>query len=315
MSGILCAGNAAWDTLVRPVDEIRWGVSVWVDRIEAGLGGNGANTAYTAAKLGAPAAFWGSIGEDEAGARIVQCLHSAGVILDYVRRSALPSAATVALVGTGGKRSFLHAPGASLEAYSPPEPVPDGFSHLHVANVFSVPGLRRAAPAMLAAARSRGWTTSVDTGWDSKGEWLAVLAPCLPLADFLFVNEMEACHLTNLEDSAEAARRLLEAGAACVILKRGEAGCDVIEPGGVLRMNGLPVEVMDTTGAGDCFAGGFLAARWRGLPHSDCARFANAVGALSVTALGATAGVRSWQETSAWLRRSSPANVPPIPNH
>lgn len=313
MSGILCAGNAAWDTLVRPVDEIRWGVSVWVDRITTGLGGNGANTAFAAAKLGASAAFWGSIGSDEAGDRISECLRSAGVQLGHVRISSLPSAATVVLVGAGGQRSFLHAPGASLEAYTQPEPVPPGFSHLHVANIFSVPGLRRAAPAMLAEARSRGWTTSIDTGWDSKGEWLTVLGPCLPLADFLFANEMEACHLTNVEDSAEAARRLVDAGVASVLLKRGAAGCDLVQPGGSLRIPGLPVQVIDTTGAGDCFAGGFLAAHGRGLPPEECARIANAVGALSVTALGATAGVRSWQETSAWLQQMPSPDTPSVP--
>lgn len=313
MSGILCAGNAAWDTLVRPVDEIRWGVSVWVDRITTGLGGNGANTAYAAAKLGASAAFWGSIGDDDAGTRISECLRSVGVPLAYVRISSLPSAATVALVGAGGQRSFLHAPGASLQAYSQAEPLPQGFSHLHVANIFSVPGLRGAAPAMLAEARSRGWTTSIDTGWDSKGEWLTVLGPCLPLADFLFVNEMEACHLTDVEDSAEAARRLLAAGVACVLLKRGAGGCDLLRPGSSLRIPGFPVEVIDTTGAGDCFAGGFLAAHERGLALPECARMANAVGALSVTALGATAGVRTWQETSAWLRQMSKPDTPSVP--
>jgi ribokinase len=59
---------------------------------------------------------------------------------------------------------------------------------------------------------------------------------------------------------------------------------------------------VDTTGAGDCFAGGFLAALCRGLSFPEAARVANAAGALSVSGLGATAGLKNWDETLAWLK-------------
>jgi sugar/nucleoside kinase (ribokinase family) len=60
---------------------------------------------------------------------------------------------------------------------------------------------------------------------------------------------------------------------------------------------GNPVAAVDTTGAGDCFAGGFIAALQRGKSPLDAARIANAVGALSVSAVGATAGVVDWDTT------------------
>ena len=65
MSGILCSGNIVVDLLVRPVDEIRWGASIWVDDVHRSLGGNGANTAYSAAMQGTAVRLLGSVGADE----------------------------------------------------------------------------------------------------------------------------------------------------------------------------------------------------------------------------------------------------------
>ena len=58
----------------------------------------------------------------------------------------------------------------------------------------------------------------------------------------------------------------------------------------------------DTTGAGDCFVGAFLASLHHGLDYLQAARVANAVGAMNVEKLGAAQGVRSWEETQAWIR-------------
>ena len=62
------------------------------------------------------------------------------------------------------------------------------------------------------------------------------------------------------------------------------------------------VDAVDATGAGDCFAAGFLAAMGRGMSVAEAARFANAVGALNVQELGAIAGVRSFEKTLEWMR-------------
>ena len=59
--------------------------------------------------------------------------------------------------------------------------------------------------------------------------------------------------------------------------------------------------VVDTTGAGDCFVGGFLAALQHGLSYEEAARFANAVGALSVQRFGGTPGLLSFDDTLAWI--------------
>ena len=130
---------------------------------------------------------------------------------------------------------------------------------------------------------------------------MADLAPCLPSTDVLFVNQDEAHRLGGSSDIREAVRRLRGGGAQAVVVKLGGQGCAVFDAAGEARVPAFDVPVADTTGAGDCFAGAFLSALERGLDRVGAARFANAAAALSVQQLGATAGLRSWEETRAWM--------------
>jgi sugar/nucleoside kinase (ribokinase family) len=287
MNACLVAGNIVVDTLVRPVTEIHWGTTQWVEAIAQRLGGNGANTSFALAMLGAPVRLMGCVGDDAAGEFALTELHRAGVDTQHVQRTAAATAATVALVHHDGRRALLHVPGASAEAFLEVSRAwPEDAAHLHIANPYAVPHLRRHAPAMLRRAKERGWSTSLDCGWDARGEWNQVLDPCLPLTDLLFLNESEAEHLGDPP-------------APVVVKKLGERGCAVNGQ----RVPGFAVDAVDTTGAGDCFVAGFLAARQRGSTVMEAARFANAVGALSVSRLGSVAGVVSYSETEAWISR------------
>ena len=76
---VVVAGNLVEDVVARPVGEIAWGATAWVESIEHHLGGNGANTSYTLATLGVPVRLRGAVGKDEAGGRVLAMLASAGV--------------------------------------------------------------------------------------------------------------------------------------------------------------------------------------------------------------------------------------------
>lgn len=301
------------DILVQPVDRIVWNTTTWVEAVEQRLGGNGASTSYAAAVCGMAVRLVSVAGRDAFGDRLLTELALAGVDVSCVLRPDGPTATTVALVNSAGDRLFLHRIGAGAEAFDPPEPgaAPgDGMSRLHLANLFALPGLRRRAGEILRRAHKAGLATSVDTGWDSLGRWFEDLTPCLPWTDLLFVNRDEAQRLSGVPDAAEAARRLRTAGAQTVVVKLGSQGCAVFDATGETRVAAFSVPAIDTTGAGDCFAGAFLAALDRGLAMAEAARFANAAAALSVQRLGATAGLRSWDETRAWMET---APVRPCP--
>ncbi len=303
--GVLCAGNIVHDTLVRPVDRLQWSTTTWVEEIHASLGGNGAATSFTLGKLGVPVRLLSMVGSDPSGDELLRRLESAGVDVSYVTRSEAPTAATIALVHHGGDRLFLHRPGASGAAFREPiEFTPEilrGISHFHLANVFALPLLRPHAAETLRRAKAVGLATSLDTGWDALGRWMEDLGPCLPSVDLLFVNESEARTLSGRSSIEEAAAALLDSGAGRVVVKLGAQGCAVFAGDEEFRAPAFPIEVVDTTGAGDCFAGGYLAALARGLSHGAAARYANAAGALSASHLGGVDGILSWEEMERWM--------------
>ena len=306
MSGVLCCGNLVVDILVRPVDRFPWGTTTLVDSIEQHLGGNGASTSYTLGKLGMSVRLLGAVGADAFGDLAVNKLAAAGVDTAWIARSAAATATTVALVNSSGERMFLHQLGASGQAFAEPiqftPEVTRDMSHFHLASVFGLPKLRPQTADLLRRAREAGLATSVDTQWDTLDRWMADLAPCLAYTDLLFMNEDEARMLTGTSEPARAAVVMQERGARTVVLKRSGRGCAVFGPGIAIECPAFEVPVVDTTGAGDCFAGAFLAALLRDRSYAEAAKFANAVGALTIQQLGAVEGVRSFEETEAWMR-------------
>jgi sugar/nucleoside kinase (ribokinase family) len=307
ITGILCCGNICFDMPVWPVDKLAWGTTVWVEEITECIGGNGANTSYTLAMLGVPVRLMGVAGRDDRGDKLIEELARAGVDTSRISRSEGPTTCTVCIVNSSGDRLFLHKPGTSsdLEASSLSFQDSAGFSHFHLANPFALPTLRQEAWAVLARARQAGLTTSLDTGWDARGRWIEDIGPCLPHTDLLFVNESEAQMLSGERDPEACVVRLRSLGTSNVVVKLGARGCIVFWGKDIHELPAFPARVKDTTGAGDCFAGAYLAALHGGRNVRDAARLANAAGAMSVEHLGGVQGVRSMQETEQWMEERS----------
>jgi sugar/nucleoside kinase (ribokinase family) len=312
IEGILCAGNISHDILVHPVDRLEWGTSTWVPDLLEDMGGNGSNTSYAAAMLGAPAKLLGMVGRDRQGEALLAKLAAAGVDLTGVGRSDGPTTTTIRAVHSNGERLFIQRIGSSAEAFREPieftAGVTRGVSHFHLANIFALPNIGLRAPELMRQARNAGLTTSLDTGWDTTGKWIKTVGPCLPDIDLLFVNREEARMLTGETEPAAAAEFLRQNGAHDIMIKLGDQGCAIFAAGELLRVPAFPVEVLDTTGAGDCFAGAFLAMLQRGADYREAARIANAVGAMVVEKLGAVTGVGSWEDTNAWIGRHPAAS-------
>lgn len=218
------SGNLVRDTVVRAVERLEFGATVWVDSIVPSLGGNGANTAYGLAKLGAPVTLVSACGDDEAGAACLRVLHDGGVRTAFMPRMAASTAITIALVNAKGERAFLHQPGVNRVALDTPvefqscEIPADAPWHYHLANPFALPAFREHAAQSLLRANRLGATTSLDTGWDSKGRWLEDLAACLPLVDLLFVNDREAEQITGYREAGQMASALHRLGARRILL-------------------------------------------------------------------------------------------------
>jgi ribokinase len=304
-AGVICSGAMVFDIVARPVEGVRWGGTTLVDSIEFHVGGNAANTSLGLASLGIPVRVVAAVGRDEQGRFVLDRLRGGGVDTGCVQLVDEPTAATMVLVKNDGDRGFLHCPGASAAApRAPIEFTPamaEGMRHYHLASLFILPEFQAHAPESLRRARAAGLSTSLDTNWDPHERWMLDLAPCLPHLDVLFMNEDEARMITGAAEAAAAARCVRERGVRIAVMKLGARGCLISTVDGDLACPAFDVQVKDTTGAGDCFVSGFLAARLRGADLAGAGRYGNAMGARSVERTGAGTGVGSWAELTSWI--------------
>ncbi len=302
ITGVLVCGNISLDMPVWPVESFQWGTTAWVQSIGESVGGNGANTSYSLGTLGVPVRLIGAVGSDDAGEKMIRMLAATGVDTSSIVRSDRPSTITIALVRASGDRQFLNRPGASADV-DPTGAFEElaGVSHFHLANPFTMWRVRQMAGSLFEQAKAAGLTTSLDLGWDPLGLWMQIVGPCLPFADLLFLNDTET-KMVSASDAPDDAVAFLRAhGAKDVVVKTGPGGCLVYRGDERIAVPGFVVEAIDTTGAGDCFSGAFLAALAREWSYEKAARFANAVGACNVQKLGAAQGVLPFEATLKWM--------------
>jgi sugar/nucleoside kinase (ribokinase family) len=281
-----------------------------VEEVSLRGGGCALNTASALAKLGLSAAVVGKVGEDALGDFLVGLLHERGVQAGGVLRDPdETTSATVVLVDSTGERTFLHLPGANgaLRAEELDRDLLFSGRALHLAGSLVLPALDgEPTAAILHEARSRGLLTSLDTVFDASGRWERVL-PSLGSLDLFTPGLREARALTGEEEPPRIAAWLRERGVAEVALTMGGEGCYAAGEGFEGFIESVRVRAVDGTGSGDAFAAGLLYGKLAGWPFERAARFANAVGALATTAVGATEGVLGVDETLALAGIGSPA--------
>ena len=279
------------------------------------LGGSAAIVACGAARLGLKVAFAGRIGADDTGAYVRSALAARGVDTTALRVDPdLPTPLTAVLV-RDGDRAILTAPGtlAATTGDDVPEALLADCRHVHAASYFLMPGLAAALPRLFGAARAHGATTSLDTNDDPAGRWdPSGLAATLPVTDLLLPNAQEARALSGCDRLDEAAAGLASHGPLAVV-KDGADGALAHDGRALLRSPAVPVEPVDTVGAGDSFDAGMIAGRLAGLPTADALALAAACGALSTRAHGGTAAQPTWDEALAAASRT--VHAPSGQNH
>ena len=301
MPDVTCVGVLVADVIVRPVEA--WperGRLVRVESIEVHSGGLAHTTGVVLAKLGVPTAVVGRVGTDLLGTFLIDVLREHQVEVHVRREEVVRTSTTVVVVAANGDRSFLHLPGAN--ARLAPQDVPDALLArsriVHLGGFFLLPGMEGPpAAGLLRRAKAAGCRTSVDVAWDVQGRWMSVLAPWLPHLDLLFGNRDELARVTGTDDPAGMAALLRERGVGVVAVKLGEDGAYVDSATWRGRVPAFSVDVVDTTGAGDAFCGGFLAGYLAGWDLERTTQLSNAVGAMCVTDIGGTTGIRTMAET------------------
>ncbi|MCC6490720.1 MAG: carbohydrate kinase family protein [Candidatus Hydrogenedentes bacterium] len=307
---LLSLGLACADVMVRPVESLpERGKLALVPHLEIHLGGLAAVTASVFSALGGSAAFIGALGRDGFGDYVHGALAGSGVNVDQVKRgNGEGTAATVVMVSEDGERTFLHHAGCSQslrEGDVDFEFFTQG-RHLHWGGPAVTPSLDgEPIGRVLKKAHELGLTTSMDTCYDGGGRWLSRIEHALPHLDIVMSSLEEARMYTGKQDPEEIADFYCGYGPVIALIKLGERGLFVKQGEEKHYLPAHNVEVQDTTGAGDAACGGFLFGYLKGWSVYESARLANAVGALTVQAMGGSEGVRSFEETVAFMNSAA----------
>jgi ribokinase len=283
---VVVAGSLNLDLVGRAPRIPAPGETVLGHELQRHHGGKGGNQAVAAARLGARVKFFGAVGPDAAGDELIAGLGAEGIDTAGVARVATASGCALITVSDAGENAITVLPGANREVPLPPAGALQGARCLllqleialsvneawaRAARAAQVPVMLNAAPAAAAAAA------------------------LLPLTDLLLVNEGELA-LFGREEAAVAAR-----GPATVVTTLGERGCRVWHRGRAIAVPGLAVPVVDTTGAGDTFAGALAAALAAGKALMPALAQANTAAALSCRRAGARGGMPRRAELDAAL--------------
>lgn len=289
-------GGVQVDLIMGPVAPWpRPGSETFVAHSELRAGGPAGNTALALAALGVPYRLVGGTGDDAFGAFLRQGFSAAGAALATVPGA---TGLSVAVEHPGGERSFLTAAGhlsaetaANILALLPGRA--GAGDVVLISGAFLFPQLLDGFEALCVTIRRRGFALALDTGWPPDG-WTdtvrtaatAWLAQC----DHVLLNEVEAASLSGAAE-IEAAMAWVAAHArpdAAVIVKRGGEGVSALAAGRRLDCPAPAVTVIDTTGAGDAFNAGYLAALVGGRPLEDCLRRGVAVASAAIASLPRT---------------------------
>jgi sugar/nucleoside kinase (ribokinase family) len=288
-------GNVTLDVICQTVDEVPRHESIAFDHVVVSPGGCGSNVAIGLAALGVSTILVARMGCDDSAELLKKTWTRYGVDWGYVKQiGEFPTGTSVGLVDSELQPRFIHTSGANQfltgDDLHPEMLVESGANWLHIAGFFVLPGLLdERMPLALKRARHSGLKLSLDVVRSPRLKHPEYLWPSMSYLDVFFCNANEAWKLTGEEDAARSAKALREHGAGTAIIKLGAAGCFVDGPDGAGYIPAPVVQVVDTTGAGDAFAAGFIAASLGGANMLTACERGNQAGAKAVGSLGAVA--------------------------
>jgi ribokinase len=286
-SRIVVVGSLNMDLVIQAPRHPQPGETITGGPFRTIPGGKGANQAVAAARMGGQVSMIGAVGADAFGDELIATLRTAGVDVSRVGRSSEATGLALITVSAAGENTIVLASGAngtvSVETVAAHEEAIAGADALLLQLEVPLPAVVAAAET----ARRHGVPVILNP------------APARPLPDqllrhvsYLIPNEHEAALLAALpvrttEEALQAAARLRSLGVGQVVLTLGERGALVLQSDRPITIPAFPVQVVDTTAAGDAFVAAFAVALTEGRPVVEAVRWGCAAGALACTVLGA----------------------------
>lgn len=309
---VMCVGTAIVDIPLYPItQEILSKVSYPLEDISMKIGGDALNEATIITRLGNRVGLMSAVGDDSAGYYIQGFAHRTGINIDYLKiNPELTTSINVGLIRPDGERTFLTNRNGSLWRMSEEDLDINAIKDakvLSLASIFNNPRLDNdVLVKIFKQARAQNMIICADMVKSRLGEGLEDIKEALGYLDYFFPNYSEASELTGQTDLDAIADTFLELGVKHVVIKAGKTGCFIKDAtlSQMVPAFQKPADVkIDTTGAGDNFVSGFIAEIIQDRSFKECAYFGNAVAAVSIEGLGATAGVQSREQVEDMIEK------------
>ena len=290
------------DVLGRPVIRIpdRGNVD-FIEEIRLTVAGTAGGTVVDTAKLGLRSLAVGAVGDDEKADWVLLTLQKHGIDVSAMQRlKGIPTSATILNVRPNGDRPALHVRGAS-DHFDVPPAIYDQVFDAPIIHLGGTGLLKKldgpASVTLLKEAKKRGRIVTFDLIAASPGT-IAIVAPLLAYIDYFMPSIEEAKDMSGQSTPDDCAKFYLDKGAACCVFTLGGDGAYYAHKDGTrLKSPAYDVKVIDTTGCGDAFDAGFIAALHYKMDTETALRFAQAAAGLVATGLGSDAGIVSFEDT------------------
>jgi sugar/nucleoside kinase (ribokinase family) len=265
------------------------------------------------ARVGGNAVILGGVGTDGFGKMVCERLRSDGVDVAGIQRIADRSTgvAFVSYFRDGARTFIFHIDNTAADSFEIDDNgtlanKDEARMYVHVSgSSLCIARIRANVMALVEHALEAGWEITFDPNVRKElfadEDVRAAVDSVLSAASIVMPSREDLDFLLPGKTEHEAIDALLDAGAKIVALKRDERGCIVADGTTRLELPGHKVDLVDPTGAGDCFCGTFVGLLAKGHPLAEAARYANAAGALSVTQRGPMEGNRRLDEIRRYL--------------
>ena len=292
---VIGVGDAGIDIFMQVPHIPRRDEKLRADSFSLFAGGMVANFLCALSRLGMPCGFLGCVGGDQFGAIAREEFKRFGVDTSHlIVKEGEETFFTVVMLDPSGEKALVVA--VTSTVYPTPKDLDEAYiasaRHLHTTGLDV-----EEATAAIAIAKKHGLTVSADL--DALHAGLQRLRKLIGGTDVLFLNSQG---LRKLEEEGCSGREALELGPQVVVVTMGRRGSKVITPEEEFDTPGFSVEVVDTTGAGDCFNAAFVYGYLQGWDYRRTALFANAAAAISVTAMGSRSALPTREAVVDFLR-------------
>ncbi len=290
------------DVLGRPVTRIpeRGGVD-FIEEIRLTVAGTAGGTVIDTAKLGMKSLAVGAVGDDEKADWVLMTMQKHGIDTSAMQRlKGVPTSATILNIRPNGERPALHVRGAS-DHFDVPQQMYDQVFASPIVHLGGTGLLKKLdgprSLDLLKEAKRRGCTVTFDL-IAANAETSAIVKPLLPYIDYFMPSIEEAKDMSGQNTVEDCAAFYLDHGAACCVFTLGGDGAYYAHKNGTRMMSpAFDIRVVDTTGCGDAFDAGFIAALHHKMDVETSLRFAQATAGLVATGLGSDAGIRNFEHT------------------